>query len=215
MSNPNFSHWDVHSRFTGAQAASLIVGIEPSSPDQTRAWPLLNRMKEAYESAVDFARARIEESIYDPFLPKCLLTTSLVDGEATYAEEGSRAEGHFYDWLTSPEVQFEKQRFERSEISRWATAMGVASNYAFIAEASEDGAQEKPRDRRERDSLLLVIAALLDELIGDPPKPSSQSEVIEVLEGRFLGRGFSRRSLEGHFAKARKLRSNLGVPQLR
>lgn len=212
MSNSNFSHWDVHSIFTGPQAASLIVGIEPNGPDGARAWPLLNRMQEAYESAVDFARGRIEESFYDPFRLECLLTRALVDGADAYVEEGSRAEDHFYAWLTSPEVRFEKQRFERSEISRWLTAVGVASNYAFIAQESKDGAHEEPLGRRERENLLLVIGALLDELIGAAPKPSTQAKVIEALEGRFLGRGFSKRSLEGCFAEAKKLRLQSGVP---
>jgi hypothetical protein len=154
----DLTHWDFAVDFTGAEAAALILGIEPTefnSINESPTRPVIQRMERDYECARDqyvtwFRRASEElgeqvtqVSYFDDVdVSQLLQPESLAsDQMQTYTTQCKYMHSEcdpfldFYRWLDNDrEASFYQQRFTRPELSRWLLAIGMNSVYQFSSE---------------------------------------------------------------------------------
>lgn len=132
----DLSHWDFAENFSGYDAASLILGIEPreSQDEQWRVRVVTDRMELQYKHAT--ARVFHEifgdplENVHSKEASAALLSVKL--DELYYRYWHFNEETPLSDWLADKRlIKFENQEFERNSIARWLTQIGMKSVYQF------------------------------------------------------------------------------------
>ncbi len=136
----DLSNWDFAKTFSGIEAASLILGIDPSNAGQYdgKLVPIIERMKEDYDGALAAAvwayefRDSAKDNLPDQMAaPKLLYSHRMFDPTGYEAKVDCLMKGH---WLKNEEeTKFDKQKFSREEMARWITVTGQPSIYQFEA----------------------------------------------------------------------------------
>ena len=135
---PDFSNWDFAKTFSGVEAASLIVGVDPSiaMQEQEKLYPVIQRLKHAYEGALTAAIWAFDfKDSANGSLPDIAASP-----ESLYSHRMLLVNGGEFDvtklikqnWLKNEEeTKFENQLFDREEVDRWTTANDLHSFYTF------------------------------------------------------------------------------------
>lgn len=190
--------WEYAESFAPVEAAGLILGFNPTdlTPVQSRAiLPVLKRMESDYDSAVGNYSWDIDG--YYGMQP---------DGPAAINQARSQLKSvamvtalvrsigdknKFNEWYFSGQkADFENQMFSRKEIHRWLAQNGLPTKYCFVKEGAtaEDEHStpaadvSKPLTNNERNTLLLVIAALAEKAGIDHAHRSSASAISGLVE---------------------------------
>jgi hypothetical protein len=142
----DLSHWDFAERFSGYDAAALILGLEPreSEADEWRVRVVCERMELHYKRAL---LREFERFLGDPARPvsddddrepeKDLRSVKLDD--LVFRATQFEAHQHLSDWFADRRLnRFENQEFTRKAIARWLVAIGMDSNYQFDRLRSPD-----------------------------------------------------------------------------
>ncbi len=141
----DLSHWDFATKFSGVQAASLMLGIDPASAglDDQKIVPVIQRMQQHYEDAL--AAAVWAHDFADG--PKGVLPDPMQSPEHLHSLRMFHAAGYEYNvdtikaghWLKkAEETDFGVQQFHRDELARWLGATGMSSLYKFRVESNDE-----------------------------------------------------------------------------
>jgi hypothetical protein len=135
---PDFSNWDFAKTFSGIEVASLMVGVDPSVAvqEQGKIYPVIQRLRDAYEGALDAAIWAFEfndgtnGSLPDiAASPKSLYSHRMLLANGGEFDVSKLIKGN---WLKNEEeTKFENQLFTREEVNRWTTANDLHSFYTF------------------------------------------------------------------------------------
>lgn len=214
----DLSHWDFADEFSASEAASLILGVDPSLRDQAvRAKPIFEKLRLSYHGAWGYWHTRCDgdfefnESVTLP--DDAIQSVWMVRNGSRLNEHGFSENGkdHFCNWIgweNSDEGEFSGftlQTFSRVELCRWVAAIGMKSAYPFLPEKKSESL-----GTRERDTLLTIIGVLV-ELIQSPKLGrTSEAAVIKEMVANYSDRaGVSERTLQEKFASAKRtLQSN-------
>lgn len=135
---PDFSNWDFAEKFSGVEAASLMLGVDPSvaMQEQEKLYPAIQRLRNAYEGALTVAIWAFDfNDSTNGSLPDIA-----VSPKSLYSHRMLLVNGGEFDmsklingnWLKNEEeTKFENQLFSRAEVDRWISANGLHSFYAF------------------------------------------------------------------------------------
>lgn len=135
---PDFSNWDFAETFTGVEAASLLLGVDPSVAiqEQEKLYPAIQRLKHAYEDALtaaiwafdfnDSANGSLPDIAASP---KCLYSQRMLLRNGGEFDVSKLMKSN---WLKNEqETKFENQLFTRDEVNRWTSVNGLPSVYKF------------------------------------------------------------------------------------
>ncbi len=217
------AHWEFATNFTAAEAAALIIGVDPataSKEDLARTSPVLARMADCYRMAVLSSLSmlnRSEEETADSVFPPGALVSITMDRLVRAALEET-AETSLNDWLEGPDAAFDEQQFSRGALYSWLRETGRGSVYIFYrpppsptSAATITAAADGLVGVRERSTYLNIIGGLIDLMLDPGPngRPRSgyadQNAIIEGLLAHFPRTpGLSKRNLEAKFANARR-----------
>ena len=165
----NLSHWAFTSNFSGADAAALILGIDPSDPsaDLSRTKPVLDGMNQAHMRALSSTG------------PDCL--------ESNWVR-WKRRDGRLEASILSRESNFEQQFFSGEEIARWLAANGKALVYPFDSQQTAVDAQDgiDPADLPDELSAANIAFRAVTKGYGDPAA-TFRNRLIAYLENNFPG----------------------------
>lgn len=143
-------HWNFQNNFSAREAAALILGLDPNSPniEEWRLDAVLRRMQRDYKAILN---AHSERYVYDDDEYEHEETLELLDEarslDATlssvwmellvdflYEDRSDDPDAEFDDWLSDPhQTDFNSQMFSRREIDRWLKTIGLVSRYEFIS----------------------------------------------------------------------------------
>lgn len=206
----DLSHWDFAVSFTGEEIASLIVGVEPAEVGYSRArlQPVLTRLNGAYQAAIQRCWDHYKKVTFEQDRPKysgndlpgsfVRVIDSVWDKDLDYDEVGHELEG-LWD-------RFQEEVFDREDVIRWLADTGLKSEYQFaigeITESSSSGAttHQKPLETRERNTLLVIIAALCKEAKIDYTKPAKAAGLILGTAAQ-MGLTIGESTIEAHLKK--------------
>lgn len=138
----NLSHWDFSESFTGGEAAALILGLQPSSLDETVSItrPLYERMQSDYVVTWSHYLSTMRNTEIlgaQNDLPGTALVCDAIKFYLFEIERGNWPAGEvkatFLLWLGNVREMsdFHMQKFSRTELSRWLIAIGMESVYLF------------------------------------------------------------------------------------
>ena len=132
----DLSHWDFAEEFSGYDAAALILGLEPreSQDEQGRVNVVEDRMARHYSNAMGRLRWDMTEPEQrgDDDPPKQVQLFSVQMKELIRLDHLYGADQPLTDWLSSlNQSDFRNQKFYRSSIVTWLTAIGMKSIYQF------------------------------------------------------------------------------------
>lgn len=153
-----FHHWDFWNEFTAEEVAALIMGIDPSELNESnrkKIKPIINRMHECYQNAIDFyiehASSR-QEFIETKVGSKNLKSTIHTEDEINFQKNElinnmlesivMKSALHFgvdvENWPKHKEiVDFNRQKFTRLEIVNWIRNNCYESEYEFEKEQKQ------------------------------------------------------------------------------
>jgi hypothetical protein len=188
----DLSHWDFAERFSGYDAAALILGLEPreSEADEWRVRVVCERMELHYKRAL---LREFERFLGDPARPvsddddrepeKDLRSVKLDD--LVFRATQFEAHQHLSDWFADRRLnRFENQEFTRKAIARWLVAIGMDSKYQFDRLRSPDTDRRKGRwpwgDHHTKLLGHLEAAAMRYWVNFDPadPKTANTNETV-------------------------------------
>lgn len=196
--------WLFANTFAPVEAAGLIMGFNPTALDdlQKKAIaPVIRRMETSYESACAsyswdvggfYSHAPESEAAKNQNMTQ-LRSEAMI---SALIRSFGRPE-HFTDWYTCNDYSdFKNQQFSRSELSRWLADNNLPTKYEFgndsgaanppvlSSDGSDDGPsiEERPLSSNERNTLLLVIAALADKANLDLKHHGSASAISAMIE---------------------------------
>jgi hypothetical protein len=216
----DLSHWVFADDFTPHEAAHLIVGADPSIESAGRnVEHIKNRMLEAYTAAIQNLEFRF-------IIQPCLADDWNNDGTDTVDEKhtlnsidiDALYEGYFHGdevsislWLEDQKrTDFLRQRFSRDKLAKWLNENMLVSAYQFAPvshlkpnELGGKNTLEKPLNKRERETLLTIIAALCKECRVDINSPSKAGDLIQSMTD-LLGAPVAKRTIEEHLKKIPK-----------
>ena len=137
----NLSHWDYAEEFSGVEAASLIVGIDPSNIQNRngKITPVMQRMMSDYDGALsaaiwaydfnDGAKGKLPDPVE---YPNHLFSSRMFHSSGFEYNLEELLKGH---WLKDREQTiFEHQKFSRDELARWISVHAMSSVYKFKVE---------------------------------------------------------------------------------
>jgi len=137
----NFSHWDFAELFSGVEAASLMVGIDPSNFEHPKGkiTPVIQRMMSDYDGALSAAvwahefENGVNGKLPDPVKhPKHLYSHRMFHLTGYEFGVDRLLAGH---WLKDEDqTLFENQKFSRDELARWIAVHEMSSIYKFKVE---------------------------------------------------------------------------------
>lgn len=140
----SLSHWDYAKEFSGAEAAALILGIDPNDLEASAAEDrhikvVAERMAQHYEYALKrwyhevlkiHAHDSLEIDVHIPFE----LTSLALEKLCKYWSQDEE-DIEFEEWLVNDNLtEFNVQKFSRHEVHRWLQAIGEKSAYRFNTE---------------------------------------------------------------------------------
>lgn len=143
----SLTHWDYAQQFSGAEAAALIVGIDPNIPnisdkDQSGVKVALERMKLNYQHALmkhayESINMNIEGYVVsENNFPFAL--TSLTLNRLRLLNDSDDEDTSFSEWLLDEKASsFDEQRFSRNAIADWLDACQLYSAYPFGPESRQ------------------------------------------------------------------------------
>ena len=134
----NLSHWDYAEVFSGIEAASLIVGIDPANvqSEKGKVRPVIDRMISDYEGALSAAiwayefneeeKGKLPDAVE---YPNQLFSHRMFHPTGFEHSFEQNSKGH---WLKDKEQTiFEHQKFSRDELARWISVNAMSSVYKF------------------------------------------------------------------------------------
>lgn len=202
----DLSHWDFALNFTGEESAALIAGIEPArdGAELKSVRPVLARIKQSYE----IAWGHHHDKYYPSFeggigarLRKDALESwdMLLNIERAVDHDG---ELQFANWLSEEASDFERQRFNRAQLTGWLNATGLSSVYRFNQQlvTVESSPAETTLLTRERNTLLTIIAVLCKEAKVPYDKPAKAAGMIQSTAAT-MGVSIGETTIEGHLKK--------------
>jgi hypothetical protein len=209
----NLSHWDFALDFNGFEASALILGIDPQLDSEgfERAKPVFERVERSYAALRAWHEVDITPSDTDK-LGHLARPSDGLESVEMYESLKTTVPDHIYvggpafflSWLLDKNgrSKFEKQRFTRSEISRWLNAVGMASVYHFNDSHRNEASPvyEKPLGTTERHALLTIVAVLAKAAKLDIKSPGKTAQFIEGLSDE-MGVHVSKRTVEDHLKK--------------
>ena len=148
----DLSHWEFAERFSGYDAAALILGVEPreSETERYRIEVVTNRMAHDYQNAMnktqlEFCRDRGDRhhlGHVDPLIELVSVRLhKLRHGYSHFDEVTSPSEFFGNDFKS----EFENQEFSRSTILSWLETTGMKAVYRF--DRGQVGDQPNPKSR--------------------------------------------------------------------
>ncbi|TAN11540.1 MAG: hypothetical protein EPN34_07005 [Burkholderiaceae bacterium] len=189
----DLSAWDFAENFSGEEAAALILGLQPTGlAHKGQIQVVLRRMVDDYHRAVDCFR------YYGYAAPAKQAPTNLLsymlDGCMTFAMGDAKADAQLLETRG-----FEGQRFEREELTRWLSAIGMASRYAFDR-PTEANVKTRPSPWPWGDyetGLLRHLAAAAERfwMAYDPEDPAT-AKTNEIVAEWLESRGVAKRVAE-------------------
>jgi hypothetical protein len=204
----DLSHWDFAESFYIEEAAELIVGGNPEAilgerskkiAFSTAAKPVFNRMTDACVVAMLALRGG-----------KNCPPDGLMFLELERAASQSKPRTLFLTILDTMLSTGEEYRVRRAEIARWLSAIGLKSVYRFDLATSNATSLNKEDDKlaqsdkrlatRERDTLLIIIAALCEEAGYDYKKPAKTAGLIQSTATK-MGVSIGETTIENHLKK--------------
>jgi hypothetical protein len=210
----DLSHWDFADEFTAQEAASLILGVDPMiDGEAVRAKPIFEKLRSCYHSAWGYWHTRcdgnfeLNEHVTLPDIAIQSVTMASYGGMFVrhgFTEKGKEFFCRWVGWETSEDGEFSgflHQRYSRQELSRWLKALGLSSAYQFVAtEAVRKNAVDVDLGKRERDTLLGIIAALCQEAKIPYEKPAKAAGMIQSTAAK-MGLSIGETTIEGHLKK--------------
>lgn len=128
----DLSHWDFAQHFAGYDAAALILGLEPreSEHEQWRVNVVRDRMELSYQNAKSNV---FHDNLGDPRIKHPIEFSSVqLTALALKQFQIDSEETTLLDWINNrPASKFDNQEFDRDEIVRWLSAIGMRSVYQF------------------------------------------------------------------------------------
>jgi len=192
----NFSHWDFAELFSGVDAASLMVGIDPSNFEHPKGkiTPVIQRMMSDYEGALSAAvwahefEDGVNRKLPDPVKhPKHLYSHRMFHLTGYEIQSDRLSLKH---WLQDKDkAVFENQKFSRDELARWIAVHSMPSIYKFKVEQAghnPNGSRWPWGDHHTEYLGLLEATAKRYWVKFDPSDPSTaptNNTVIEWLMG--------------------------------
>lgn len=198
-----FLEWEFAQDFTALEAAGLLMGFNPSHLNEiqlAQLRPILRRMDEAYCSAcgsyswdIDGFYSHAPDSEPAATQKRTELKSEAMREALLKALSDPEAFNH---WYFNSKTDFPDQRFSRKEIARWLNENRFPSKYEFLPkdEASlqatgrtsnkirSGSSGEKALTTTERNTLLLVIAALAEKAGIDTSHRKSASAISALVE---------------------------------
>ena len=121
---------DKRNKFPGDLCAQLITGAY-DTPTYKAA---INDLRAAYQIALNYYKLIMDSDKENRFITRLPLQADAIQSEKMMMcerllenDKGSM----FAGWLTYGKTDFDSQLFERDEICRWLTAVGLKSVYSF------------------------------------------------------------------------------------
>ncbi len=151
------AHWDYAAQFSGYQAAALMVGIDPGSPDappsdQSPIKAVFERMALHYDHALQryhhdvLGNFEIDIEVIAHNAPFSLVSLSMYRLFNQWRSDQVPHDTAFADWLMDDrQSAFDAQNFSREEIVDWLQANDLKSVYRF--DLGEPSAGEKVAGR--------------------------------------------------------------------
>lgn len=210
----DLSHWDFAKQFSGYEAAALILGLEPreSAEDEHRVRVVAERMELDYSLALH--SARWEGNPFFEDLPtkqsKDAASKHLVSVELDrlWSDYYEGVETPLSDWLDNKRASaFNNQEFSRESIAGWLKRIDQKSLYRFDKDsavgplaASTSVDTKSLLGAKERNTLLVIIAALCKEAKIDYSKPSKAAGLIRDTALR-MGVNVGESTIEAHLKR--------------
>jgi hypothetical protein len=196
----DLSHWDFAERFTGWEAAALILGIEPLGCGdlEYRVRVVAERLEHDYGRALHHRHDEVLE-VTSPFrhdelsgpTPNDILPSVELDRLAD-AAVSQVDEITFEEWRSDKrQTRFENQVFDRRVIAKWLKATGLPSVYQFERSGSgteplKTAAAETDLDPSdlppELDAAMLAFRAVTN---GYGKAATFRNKLIEYLEEHY------------------------------
>ncbi|MCY1171334.1 hypothetical protein D9M73_114400 [compost metagenome] len=139
----DLSHWGAAESFTAQEAAALIVGLDPADPEAKsfKAKPVLDRMAEGHRVARSFVGQAMtpEQFAFQRKQPawRDALVSLLFDNYPTLQKASWPSDaGRPFELpqrFRGDDGNFAVQRFDRAELARWLSVVGIKSVYDFSA----------------------------------------------------------------------------------
>ena len=217
----DLSHWIYAKDFTAREAALLIMGADPSeNSGHLNVQHIYDRMSEAYSYALKgiHYQLNVEPYLGDSRYDEDEVLEMQVSAKTTLMslemEKLAVAFGDGNDHLTKKfmarkgeDIEFKGQRFSRAELARWIKENGLLSAYPFAQNSTgqsqgkdEQAEMEKPLTKRERDTLLTIIAILCEEAKYDYKKHAKAANLIQD-KAASMGISIGETTIEGHLKK--------------
>jgi hypothetical protein len=153
-------HWNLTEEFSASQAASLMVGIDPSRPysDWWLSKPVSERIKNSYEDTLKKCLDNLDEFNPEGIKPfkqvgKEIYSIKLI--EILNSACAAKDESIFSEWHFSGSSNLVKQKFSRLELSRWLTENNIPAAYSFHI-------SDRPPPTSERSFLLTAVEPDID-----------------------------------------------------
>lgn len=208
----DLSHWDFAERFSGYEAAALILGIEPrdSQNEEHRIRVVMERLELDYSYAIQQAQNETipfsDNEYYKVNRPATLLVS--VEMERLWRRHSDGSETPFDDWLVDKRRhQFDNQMFDRSVIARWLNYVGQRAVYEFdripatkSAMSENDTDIERALGSRERNTLLSIIGILCREAKLDYLKHAKTAGLLKDTAAS-MGVSIGESTIELHLKK--------------
>ena len=196
----DLSHWNSATDFTGEEAAALAVGLDPAQLEyqRTTSKPLYERMELYYNEAKRLYQEEVQQGDGPPLMEKSEVLES-VDLQRLSIDEDPEDGAYFLRWFRDKKLSgFETQKFSRHEVARWLSAIGVPTIYPF--DLASKGVN-KPLVNLERNTLLIIIAALCHDLGYDYKKAAKTAAVICGTVHGMVNNPLGETTIEGHLKK--------------
>ncbi|MEJ8855803.1 hypothetical protein WKW79_14565 [Variovorax robiniae] len=197
----DLTHWDFQETFSPIEVCCLILGTDPAATRRydEREAVIFSRME------ADFERARSALWISVSGFPfegerwparGGLVSVEMERKSRLGEDKWSAAE----DWANRAEGNFEHESLSRAAIHEWLEANGLPSEYTFAPKqksSAPPAIEGRPLAKRERETLLTIIAALAKEAKIPLAAPSKAATLIQDLTDQ-LGAPVSKRAIEDH-----------------
>lgn len=88
-----------------------------------------------------------------------------------------------FSWALADIHEFEEQRFSRDELRRWTAEIALPTEYKFAKKENSQRDGEKSLTTTERNTLLVIIAALCKKATIEPAQSTATAEVVRLVDG--------------------------------
>ena len=181
-------HWDFATAFSGFEAASLMLGIDPRRLEnkESHVSVPLNEIKKCYKNGISHMNFHLNGGFHDDHLDiEKIWPIELISEEMEFLERRS----HLYEdesssviWINDQEkCDFKNQRFSRSTIVHWLKNMGVPSAYKFNLTMEEKDTNTNTNTNTEAEAEA-EAKTVISESAGKWPWGNHQTAVLEHLE---------------------------------